>query len=280
MNKFLTRTLTGAVFVALMVFSILWSQTLLVNVFLVFTCIGLYEYRTILWENGIRLSVLFYVVALLVYFLLSFEVKGIPFQLVLPLSFCFALLLLVAALFQKEEAVAFRDVAYSLTGILWIAVPFALLNFFPLIGRNAVGGPHQPAVGQWILLACFVTVWANDTFAYCVGSLIGRHKFFERISPKKTWEGTLGGAVLTLVLACLYTRLFAQVPLNAAQWMGLALIVVVMGSLGDLVESFFKRRMNVKDSGNILPGHGGILDRFDSALMSLPFVLLYLQLVL
>ena len=200
--------------------------------------------------------------------------------MVLLLSFCFMLLFLIAALFQKEEATAFRDAAYSFTGVLWIAVPFSLLNFFPLIGHNAVSGPHQPSVGQWILLAYFITVWANDTFAYCVGSLIGRHKFFERISPKKTWEGTLGGAVLTLVLACLYTRLFARVPLSAQQWMGLALIVVVLGSLGDLVESFFKRRMNVKDSGNILPGHGGILDRFDSALMSLPFVLLYLQLVL
>lgn len=280
MKKFLTRTLTGAVYVALMVFSILWSQSLLVNVLLVFTCIGLYEYRTILWENNVRLSAFFYVVALLVYFLLSFEVKGIPFQLVLLLSFCFSMLLLIAALFRKEEAAAFREAAYSFTGILWIVVPFALMNFFPLIGRNAVSAPHQPSVGQWILLACFITVWANDTFAYCVGSLIGRYKFFERISPKKTWEGTLGGGVLALLLSCVYTQLFVQVPLSAVQWMGLSLVIVVFGTLGDLVESFFKRRMNVKDSGNILPGHGGILDRFDSALMSLPFVLLYLQLVL
>jgi phosphatidate cytidylyltransferase len=284
MKKLLTRSLTGAIFVAVMVFSILWSSTVLFNLLLVVTCVGLYEYRTVLWENRIRLPmVLFYTVSLLVYFLVSSActlsmMHHMVYSRLLLVSFCLLLLLPVVALFRtKEEEHVFRDLGYMFTAVIWIVVPFALMNRFPVIPGGAV---TSFSAGQWLLLAFFLTIWANDTFAYCVGSLVGRHPFFERISPKKTWEGTLGGGVLALVLSGFYILFFPQIPFSLLQWLGFATVVVVCGTLGDLVESLFKRRMGVKDSGTLLPGHGGVLDRFDSALLAFPFVLLYVEIIL
>jgi len=284
MAKLLTRSLTGALFVVVMVFAILWSSTLLFNLLLVVTCIGLYEYRSIMWENGIRLPMLaFYSVSLLVYFLVS-SACMLPvssrafFSCMLLASFCLLLLLPVAALFRKDGTeYAFRDLGYMFTAVVWIALPFALMNRFPVVSGWTLSAPSS---GQWMLLAFFLTVWANDTFAYCVGSLIGRHPFFERISPKKTWEGTLGGGLLALLLSVFYIRIFPQLPLTLPQWLLFSLTTVVFGTLGDLVESLFKRRMGVKDSGTLLPGHGGVLDRFDSALLAFPFVLLYVEIIL
>ncbi len=275
MKKLLTRSITGALFVAVMVFSILWSNVLLFNVLLVFTCIALYEYRDILWQNDIHLPMaLFYTISLLVYFLLSAVSLYLPFRFIMLVAVCLMLLFPVAALFRRKDGEeAFRDLGYLYTAVVWIVLPFSLLNFFPIAGLNGSGAGLQS--GRWLLLAFFLTIWANDTFAYCVGSMVGRHPFFERISPKKTWEGTIGGGLLTLVLSGFYMLFFPQIPFRLPQWLGFALIVVVFGTLGDLVESLFKRRMGVKDSGSLLPGHGGVLDRFDSSLLAAPFALLY-----
>lgn len=278
MKKLLVRTLTGAFFVALVTFSVLFSPTVLFNVFLVFACLGLYEYRSMLQQKGIRLPVLFYVIGMGVYFLLSVEALQFPFQRVLLLAFCLLLLFMVAGLFRKDFTEAVAVIGYGFMGILWIVLPFSLLNLFPLVGGKALA--HLPSMGQWLLLAFFITVWANDTFAYLVGSLFGKHAMCARISPKKTWEGTLGGALLTLALACFYSRMFGFLSLSVCFWAGFAILTVLMGTLGDLVESMFKRFAGVKDSGNILPGHGGVLDRFDSTLMALPFVTLYVILLL
>lgn len=277
MKKLLTRGLTGAVFVAVMVFAILWSRTWLFNLLLVVTCIALYEYRSVLWENRIRLPMaLYYVISLLVYFLLSAVTRYLPFPHLMLLICCLLLLFPVAALFwRQEEEQAFQNLGYLFVAVIWIVIPFSLMNFFPLVGTKGMPAGDAFSMGQWLLLAFFLTIWANDTFAYCVGSLVGRHPFFERISPKKTWEGTLGGGLLALLLACFYSRFFPQIPFSLPQWLGFALTVVVFGTLGDLVESLFKRRMGVKDSGSLLPGHGGVLDRFDSALLAVPFALLY-----
>jgi phosphatidate cytidylyltransferase len=119
-------------------------------------------------------------------------------------------------------------------------------------------------------------LWLNDTGAYFTGSLIGKHKLFERISPKKTWEGSIGGAVLAIATAYLASILFPQ--FSAWKWIGIGILTVIFGTLGDLVESALKRSLNIKDSGTILPGHGGILDRFDAVLVSVPFVFVFLSL--
>lgn len=129
-------------------------------------------------------------------------------------------------------------------------------------------------------LSIFIFLWLNDTGAYCSGSLFGKHKLFPRISPGKTWEGSIGGGILVLIAAGIIgyfaNKGNSQYGLNIAQWMGLGLVVVFFGTWGDLVESLFKRTLAIKDSGNILPGHGGILDRFDSSFMAIPAAVIYL----
>jgi len=126
----------------------------------------------------------------------------------------------------------------------------------------------------------FIFIWLYDTFAYCVGMLIGKRRLFERISPKKSWEGAIGSTILTLIAAYFANLLFPMLPLTPFQWIGFALIIIVFGTLGDLVESLFKRQLSVKDSGSILPGHGGVLDRFDSIFFVIPFIIIYLILIL
>ena len=130
-------------------------------------------------------------------------------------------------------------------------------------------------------LAVFVFLWINDTGAYLCGSLLGKHKLFPRISPGKSWEGSIGGGLLVVAIAVLIWYLTDQygvndLSLNVYEWAGLGLTVVIFGTWGDLVESLFKRTLGIKDSGNILPGHGGMLDRFDSSLLAIPAVVVYL----
>ena len=132
-------------------------------------------------------------------------------------------------------------------------------------------------MSSYYILAIFVLLWCNDTGAYCTGSLIGRHKLFPRISPGKTWEGSVGGAVLAVAASQVFAHFVPT--LTALQWAGFAIVVVVFGTWGDLVESLLKRQLGVKDSGNILPGHGGMLDRFDSSLLAIPATVVYLSLL-
>ena len=271
MKNLIIRTITGIAFVALIVSSILVSEMFLFNVFLLFTCLGMYEYRTLLQQNNVKLSIAFYVVGLLVYFIVSYAllwgIFGANLMLMLVLALLF--ILFVAELFSKQEQ-AFLSIAYAVLGILWIVLPLALVNRVPLLLSD----------GKFLLLSLFIFIWLYDTLAYCVGMLIGKHRLFERVSPKKSWEGAIGSTLLTLTAAYFAHFLFPMLPLTPFQWMGLALVIIVFGTLGDLVESLFKRQLSVKDSGTILPGHGGILDRFDSMLFALPFVLLYLNIVL
>ena len=159
----------------------------------------------------------------------------------------------------------FRNIAFTLLGIFYIALPFSLLNHIVLSN-----GTYKPE----ILIGIFFIIWTNDTFAYLTGSRFGKRKLFERISPKKSWEGSAGGAAFSLLVAFIISKYFEDLSLS--NWIIVSIIVIVMGTLGDLVESLYKRSMNIKDSGTILPGHGGILDRFDSLIFSIPFVFIYL----
>ena len=137
---------------------------------------------------------------------------------------------------------------------------------------------HWIEMTYWLhlyLLAIFVFLWASDTGAYCVGALIGKHPLFKRISPNKSWEGSVGGAVLAIGISMIFAHYDTSLY-STLQWAGMALVVVVFGTWGDLVESLMKRQLGIKDSGNILPGHGGMLDRFDSSLIAIPAVALYL----
>jgi phosphatidate cytidylyltransferase len=269
MNNLIVRTITGAIFVLLIVASILGSEMFTFGIFPICAFLGMYEYRTLLRQNNVKLSLTFYILGLSVfYFIVSsvlFSFGAVVGSTVVTLFF----VVFAVELFIKQEQ-AFQTIAYSVLGIIWIVIPFALINSMPLFYKD----------GRFLLLSVFIFIWLYDTFAYCVGMLFGKHRLFERVSPKKSWEGAIGSTVLTLTAAYFVHFLFPMLPLTPLQWMGLALIIAVFGTLGDLVESLFKRQLSVKDSGSILPGHGGILDRFDSILFAMPFVWLYLSIVL
>jgi phosphatidate cytidylyltransferase len=174
----------------------------------------------------------------------------------------------VIKLYSKKDEKPFRNVAFTYLGIIYVAVPFALLNtavFMKGVYSN------QVIVGSLFL------IWASDTGAYFAGRAFGKHKLFFRISPKKTWEGSIGGTVLALVFAWLISLYCTDLQLW--QWLCIAVIIVITGTYGDLVESLFKRSIHIKDSGNTIPGHGGFLDRFDSLLLSAPFIVTFVRLV-
>ncbi|GAE83967.1 phosphatidate cytidylyltransferase [Bacteroides reticulotermitis JCM 10512] len=180
------------------------------------------------------------------------------------------LYLMISELYLKKEN-PILNWAFSMFSQLYIGLPFAMLNI--LAFHNA---PANSSIGYdpILPLSIFIFLWLNDTGAYCVGSLFGKHRLFERISPKKSWEGSIGGGVVAIGISFVFGYYF---PIMAMwQWAGLALVVVVFGTWGDLTESLFKRQLHIKDSGNILPGHGGMLDRFDSSLMAIPAAVAYL----
>ena len=161
--------------------------------------------------------------------------------------------------------------AYSMLSQLYVALPFALLNVLAFQNSPETGSVTYNPI---LPLSIFVFIWLSDTGAYCVGSLIGKHRLFERISPKKSWEGSIGGGIFSIASSLGFAHFFPFMP--GWQWVGLAIVVVIFGTWGDLTESLMKRQLGIKDSGNILPGHGGMLDRFDSALMAIPAAVVYL----
>jgi len=187
----------------------------------------------------------------------------IPVILPLPLLF----IPFILELFRKQKT-PLINIALTILGIVYIAFPFSLLNL--LNGDDKVHVLGFPAV----LTGYFIITWFYDTGAYLYGKQFGKHKLFERISPKKTWEGTIAGVVVAFLTSFGLALLIPEFPM--IDWFVLSILVVVLGTFGDLVESMFKRSLNIKDSGSIFPGHGGILDRFDTILLSAPFVFLYL----
>ncbi len=169
-------------------------------------------------------------------------------------------------LYKKSDPNPFPNIAITFLGILYVALPFCLFN---LAAHFRGDYSYQIIAGVMLLL------WGTDTGAYFAGSLFGKSKLFERISPKKSWEGFVGGAATSVGIAILLSKYFPL--LNMTQWIVIAVIIVISGTYGDLVESLFKRSISIKDSGDRLPGHGGFLDRFDSLLLSMPFIIAYIE---
>lgn len=169
-------------------------------------------------------------------------------------------------LYKKFERKPFTNIAYTFLGIFYVSVPFSLISAVAF---------HNGIYRYEIILGCLLILWASDTGAYFAGTFFGRNKLFERISPKKSWEGFFGGALLALVFAFGLGVYFPV--LDRLQWIVISLIIIVGGTFGDLIESLLKRSIEIKDSGAALPGHGGFLDRFDGLLLSSPFILAYLE---
>jgi phosphatidate cytidylyltransferase len=170
----------------------------------------------------------------------------------------------------------FQQVGMEMTGLFYCVMPFALLCYMGIgSGVQASGDDSGIPYSPWLVLGYFFIVWSNDVFAYFIGRSFGRRKLFERLSPHKTWEGFWGGLAASLLCAFLFSRFFDF--LSLIDWLVMALLIAVFGTLGDLTESMLKRSRHIKDSGHILPGHGGFLDRFDATLIAAPIVFVWIM---
>lgn len=273
----LTRTLTAAVFVAVLLSSICYNYLSFTFLFLIISVWGLFEFFKIAEKLGAHpYKLISYITATVLYCSVLLQNIGFRYSdFVFNVSIGFLFLILVNALFSKNEK-PIQDVAYSLFGIIYIVIPFFVLNKLVCLGEPGTFG--IPVYNPHLILGPILLIWASDSFAYLVGSMIGKRKLYERISPGKTWEGTIGGGVLTMASSYLIAGWFPEIEFK--HWLVISLLVVVFGTLGDLFESMLKRQAGIKDSGKIMPGHGGILDRFDSLIFVTPFVYLYLSWVL
>lgn len=279
MKNLITRSITGVIFVTAIVVCFMRPEAMIL-LFALVTGLTVWEYTGIV--NGIENVCVnrFLATVAAVYFFLGmagFCADIVPSAVFIPYLLT-VVYMFIAELYTKAPN-PINNWAYTMLSQMYIALPFAMVNVlaFRGVGNGVVYNYLAP-------LSIFVFLWTNDTGAYLSGSLFGKHKLFPRVSPGKSWEGSIGGGLLVLLVAALVgmyqnsdmhetaTELILTVP----QWMGLGLVVVLFGTWGDLVESLFKRTIGIKDSGNILPGHGGMLDRFDSSLMAFPAAVIYL----
>ena len=276
MNNFIARTITGILFVATIVVCFL-NPTAMIFLFALVTGLTVWEFTGLVNDRpGVAVNRFISTVAGVYFFLaMAGTCSGFTSSTVFIPYLITIIYLLVAELYAKQED-PINDWAYTMMSQMYVVLPFSLLNM--LAFRAA---PEGIMYVYTLPLSVFVFLWVNDTGAYCCGSLFGKHKLFPRVSPGKSWEGSIGGGIFVLVAAALVWYLTDVYDMNPTgmgmwEWMGLGLTVVVFGTWGDLVESLFKRTLGIKDSGNILPGHGGMLDRFDSSLLAIPAAVVYL----
>ena len=277
MKNLIVRTITGIFFVVAVVVCFL-RPVAMEFLFALVTGLSLWEYCGLVnTVKGVSVNRFISTIAGVYFFLAvgGFCSGVVPTGAVFIPYLLTIVYLFISELYTKADN-AINNWAHTMLGQMYIALPFSTIN---VLAFNAT--PDGSIVYNYIVPLCvFIFLWANDTGAYCSGSLFGRHKLFPRISPGKSWEGSIGGAIIVLAVAYLigwYDNSHTpEATLTTLQWMGLGLVVVVFGTWGDLVESLFKRTLGIKDSGNILPGHGGMLDRFDSSLMAMPAAVIYL----
>jgi phosphatidate cytidylyltransferase len=276
MKNLIIRTITGVIFVAAIVASFLRPEAM-VLLFSIVTGMTVWEFCGLVNQRDNVTVNRFICTVAAVYFFFAMtyfcsDLYGGSAKSVVFIPYLVTVVyLLVAELYAKQKD-PINNWAYTMLSQMYIALPFSLLNVLAFTARP----DGQVAFNTLLPLSVFVFLWLNDTGAYCVGSLLGRHKLFPRISPAKSWEGSIGGAIVVLAAAYAIGYYIDGLMLTPWQWLGLGLVVAVFGTWGDLVESLFKRTLGIKDSGNILPGHGGMLDRFDSSLLAIPAAVVYL----
>lgn len=285
-KNLIVRTITGVLFVAIMVAGFL-NPRAMVLLFAIITALTLWEYTGLVNDRVANVSVNRFISTVGgVYLFIAVATWRVGYvdNFVIMVPYILTIIYLFISELYTKNRDALQDWAYTMLGQMYIAMPLSLIN---IVAFERSADSTFITYDMFRPLALFVLLWANDVGAYCFGSMFGKHKLFPRISPGKTWEGSIGGGIFAVVIAGVIGWIangglqISTLPpqpamLNLWQWLGLGVVVVVFGTWGDLVESLFKRTIGVKDSGKILPGHGGMMDRFDSSLMAIPASVIYL----
>lgn len=268
MSNFWQRTFTGFIFIVAIVGGVWWHSYSYLLIFATVVFLGMLEFKELVRARPVKVQTTLALILggfwyLTSFFVVSGDISPKWMMLIVPLI----LAVFINELYRKTST-PLLNIACTLIIPFYVALPFSFLHF--LVFKTGVYDFR-------LLLGFFLLIWANDSGAYLVGVKFGKKRLFERISPKKSWEGAVGGFVLTLLLA--FVSAFYFKGLTLVNWLIMAVIVSVMGTFGDLVESMIKRSANMKDSGSLLPGHGGVLDRFDAVIFAAPMVCSYLILI-
>jgi phosphatidate cytidylyltransferase len=267
MSNFFQRTLTGIAIVAVIIGAVILGAYSFLILCLLINLLGLIEFYRLFQINQHRVrNALGVLLSATLFITICPYILGVVDPRVLLINLPLISIIYITELYHKSDT-PFSSLAFIFLGIVYITVPI-ILFFSCAVGFN--DKLYHPE----IILGYLFLLWANDTGAFITGSLLGKHLLFERISPKKTWEGSAGGAVLVMGIVVMNSILFNEISFSG--WAIIGVTVIIMGTFGDLVKSMMKRSLRIKDSGTILPGHGGILDRFDSLIGSAPFVYAYL----
>lgn len=278
LKNFIVRTLSGAVMLAVVLGAILASEWSFIALMAVITLGGIWEFYNFAQKAGYQpmkllglfggMMIFAITISLFVLFATKDSTNDSLFAIIFGMAII-TLLLLVPLMFicelYRKSPTPIANIGSTLMGMLYVALPLSLLILIPALLGNGVWNP-------WIVIFYIFIIWANDVFAYLFGITLGRHRLFERISPKKSWEGFFGGLLGAMAMGYVASLVLEA---DAMTWIGLALVAAIAGVFGDLVESLFKRSVNLKDSGNFIPGHGGWLDRFDALIFSAPFAFVY-----
>lgn len=279
-KNLLVRTISGAVLLFVVAGALLWSKWSVGALFAVIMLGGLVEFYRLcqtrgfkpMYSIGIATSLAIFGLAFAIFWQWGTPATEMTARVVLGALLCTMLLIPLTFIYElwHKSATPIANIATTFMGIIYVALPMAALLFIPRL----LVGEWNP----WVMMAFISIIWVNDVFAYLVGVAFGKHRLCERISPKKSWEGFFGGLVGAVAVSVLFGYIFKS-DLSLAEWGGLGLVTALTGVAGDLVESLMKREAGVKDSGRMMPGHGGFLDRFDALYMAVPFVLVYLILL-
>jgi phosphatidate cytidylyltransferase len=289
MKTFITRTITALFFVAIMLGGILWNELSFFLLFFLVNFFALQEYFKLVRNIDTEyqdISPWHKYGVLVAGCAIMMAATGSNFggshisigEIGWTMALIFVLILPLGEILMSK-VFSLKSIGYSLLGLMYVTMPLALLVSLRLQPYELTPEPVGYPVGYLIPLLLIIFIWINDTMAYIVGSLIGRTPFFPAISPKKTIEGTVGGMILAVAAAGVFGYFWGNEWLHWPHWIGLACIAAIFGTAGDLLESRLKRLAGVKDSGTIMPGHGGFLDRFDSLLVAAPFAWIYVNFI-
>lgn len=264
------RIITALIGAVIILTATYWNSWAYFGIFFIVCLFSLLEfYKNVGLDGMLPLKTYGSFIALFTYTLTFFVEKGILHSHLYFYIFPVAAGAFFIKLYKKDVKKPFTNIAFTFLGVVYVAIPFALLN---VIAFSTGHYSYQ------LIIGCLLLLWASDTGAYFAGVRFGKTKLFERVSPKKSWEGSIGGTLTALLMAYVVSLYFHDLLLW--QWMALATIIIIAGTYGDLVESMFKRSIEVKDSGTVIVGHGGFLDRFDGLLLSTPFIVTFLKIFL